>query len=318
MAPEPAPARGRPPTRPVAVGLALLVTVLWSSSWVLIKLGLEALPALTFAGLRYALASACLAPFALAALRRMPHAARGRRAWAELIALGVLFYAVTQGAIFVGLESLPTMTVSLLLNGTALVVAALSAVTLGERPAVMQWAGVLLFVAGAAVYLLPVTVGRGQGLALAIVAAGVLANAASALLGRAVNRRGGLPPLVVTAISMAVGGALLLLAGGLTQGLPRLGGREVAIVAWLAVVNTALAFTLWNLSLQTLTAVESSVLNGTMLIQIAVLAWIVLGERLGGRQIAGLALAAAGALLVQLKQPRTAGLVAGAPAEVRR
>lgn len=304
MAPEVG--QARPPTRAAAVALALFVTVLWSSSWVLIKLGLEALPALTFAGLRYTLASACLAPFALGALRRLPPGGLGRRAWVELVALGVLFYALTQGAIFFGLESLPTMTVSLLLNGTALTVAALSAVTLGERPGLLQWGGVLLFLAGAAAYLTPVSVGPGQGLALAVVIVGVLANAASALLGRAVNRRAALPPLVVTAFSMAVGGALLLLAGGLGQGLPRLGVREVVIVAWLAVVNTALAFTLWNRSLQTLTAVESSVLNGTMLIQIAVLAWVVLGERLDGRQIAGLAVAAAGALLVQLRSPPVA------------
>ena len=39
-------------------------------------------------------------------------------------------------------------------------------------------------------------------------------------------------------------------------------------------VNTAFAFTLWNLSLQRLTAVESAGVNNTMLIQIAVLAWL--------------------------------------------
>jgi drug/metabolite transporter (DMT)-like permease len=40
-----------------------------------------------------------------------------------------------------------------------------------------------------------------------------------------------------------------------------------------------------------------------MLIQIAVPARVVLDERLDARQIAGLALAAAGALLVQLRAP---------------
>ena len=35
---------------------ALFVTFLWSTSWVLIKLGLRDIPALTFAGLRYGLA----------------------------------------------------------------------------------------------------------------------------------------------------------------------------------------------------------------------------------------------------------------------
>jgi hypothetical protein len=38
----------------VAILQAVFVTILWASSWVLIKFGLRAhLPALTFAGLRY-------------------------------------------------------------------------------------------------------------------------------------------------------------------------------------------------------------------------------------------------------------------------
>ena len=45
MQPDPAAQR-------TAVLHALLVTFLWSTSWVLIKLGLQNIPALTFAGLR--------------------------------------------------------------------------------------------------------------------------------------------------------------------------------------------------------------------------------------------------------------------------
>ena len=45
-----------------AVLQALLVTFLWSTSWVLIKVGLDEIPALTFAGLRYTLAFLFLLP----------------------------------------------------------------------------------------------------------------------------------------------------------------------------------------------------------------------------------------------------------------
>jgi len=41
---------------------ALLVTFLWSTSWVLIKYGLDEIPALTFAGLRYTAAFLILLP----------------------------------------------------------------------------------------------------------------------------------------------------------------------------------------------------------------------------------------------------------------
>ncbi|MBK9098817.1 MAG: EamA family transporter [bacterium] len=70
---------------------------------------------------------------------------------------------------------------------------------------------------------------------------------------------------------------------------------------WLAIINTALAFTIWNFTLRTLSAMESSIINGTMLIQIAVLAWIFLGEAISLQEGIGMLIAAAGALLVQLK-----------------
>ncbi len=72
------------------------------------------------------------------------------------------------------------------------------------------------------------------------------------------------------------------------------------IIAWLAIVNTAFAFTLWNKSLQTLTAVESSIINSTMLPQIAILAWLFLGENLNLRQILGLGLVTLGIVIVQV------------------
>ena len=43
-----------------AAGQALFVTVLWASSWVIIKFGLEEIPPLLFSGLRYEIAALAL------------------------------------------------------------------------------------------------------------------------------------------------------------------------------------------------------------------------------------------------------------------
>src|SRR5512136_926454 len=103
-----------------AVALAFFVTFLWSTSWVLIKLGLKDIPALTFAGLRYTLAFLCLLPFAIRAghittLRRLSFGV-----WLRLIVLGLLLYSVTQGAQFLSLSYLPAVTTSLLLSFTTI------------------------------------------------------------------------------------------------------------------------------------------------------------------------------------------------------
>ena len=45
-----------------AILQALFVTLLWSSSWVVIKFSIEEIPPLTFAGLRYFIAFLILLP----------------------------------------------------------------------------------------------------------------------------------------------------------------------------------------------------------------------------------------------------------------
>jgi drug/metabolite transporter (DMT)-like permease len=285
---------------PVAIFQALFVTLLWSSSWAFIKVGLEDIPPLTFAGLRYALAFLSLLPLLSQPRRRAALRTLTRRDWGRLAALGLLLYAITQGAQFVGLAYLPAQTMSLFLSFSVVMVALLGATFLDERLRPLQAGGVALYLAGALIFLHPVALPAGQlpGVAAALVA--VLANAGSAVLGRSVNRAGTLDPVTVTLLSMGVGATALLVAGLLAQGLPALSLRSWGIIAWLAVVNTALAFTLWNVTLRTLSATASSLINNTMLIQIALLAWLFLGESLGAKEVSGLGLAALGVLAVQL------------------
>jgi len=285
-----------------AVLQALLVTFLWSTSWVLIKFALPEIPPLTFAGLRYTLAFVILLP------GLWPHRAvlptLSGTDWGRLAALGVTFYTLTQGGQFLTLNHLEAITFSLLLNFSAVLVALVGIITLLEIPTPWQWAGMMLFLGGVMVYFQPLFVPAGQTLGLAFAGITVCANAAAAVLGRSVNRGSTIPPLVVTVISMGLGAVLLLGIGLAVQGLPPLSWRSWAIIAWLAVVNTALAFTLWNITLRTLTAVESSLINNTMLVQIAVLAWLFLAEPLTWPKMLGLGLATGGILMVQLAGTR--------------
>lgn len=289
-------------THTKAVLQALFVTFLWSTSWVLIKIGLaDDIPALTFAGLRYTLAFLCLLPLAwrgghLAELRGV-----SRPGWGLLIILGIIYYTITQGTQFIALETVPSVTVSLLLNFSAIVVAFLGIVFLREKLSLMQWVGVVVALVGALVYFFPVVIPAGQTAGLIAAIVSMLATSTAAVLGRYVNRDGSLHPLAVTTATMGIGAILLLIIGLLVQPWPTLSGQNWLIIIWLAIVNTAFAFTLWNHTLRTLTATESSVINNTMLIQIAVLAWVFLGEAISGRGILGLAIVVVGTLIVQLR-----------------
>ena len=284
-----------------AILLALLVTFLWSTSFVIIKIGLAEIPPLTFAGLRYTIAFICLLPFAFTKKNSLVIKNLQKKDWYKLVLLGFLFYAFTQGTQFVGLSLLPAVTVSLWLNFTPLIVAVMAIFLINEFPTMLQWLGVVLFIVGIFTYFFPIDLSQNQFTGLIVMTIGVLANSGSAVLGRNINREAKINPVVVTIISMGIGSVILLISGIGIQGLPAISTQNIFYLLWLAIINTALAFTIWNFTLRTLSAMESSIINGTMLIQIAVLAWIFLDEEITLQEGTGMLIAATGAVLVQLR-----------------
>jgi len=294
--------------RLAAAAQALFVTFLWATSWILIRIGLTDLDLrpLSFAGLRYALAAALLAPVGWRALRRARGAGHGqldRALLGRLALLGLVFYAVAQGAQFAALSVLPAAAVGLVLSSIPLWVAAGAWLRGAEAASRGQLLGIGLLLVGAALYFGPFELGPLGWLGLLAAAVCALASTIGQHLSRDLNRDqsarlGG--PAGLTAVSMAMGAALLLAVGVALEGWPALDLRGWAIVGWLAAVNTAFAFTLYNHTLRVLTAVESSVIVNTLLIMVAVMAWLFLGESLDARQVTGLLLASSGAMVVQV------------------
>ncbi|MCJ7779930.1 MAG: DMT family transporter [Acidimicrobiia bacterium] len=305
----------RTPSHLGAIGIALFVTVLWSSSWVLIRWGLdgEGLRPISFAALRYGLAALLVIawmlvrePGAGSTIRHM-----GRPMILRIVALGVLMYALTQGAQFVAIANQPAATTSLVLSWSPLLVAGLAAVSLSEIPARRQIAGAVLVVVGAWAYFAGNLGFTRVGMAAAFVGLG--AGVAASVLGRAINRTRHLSPVIVTALSMTIGSAILVVVGFAAEGVPDVSAKAWLIIVWLAVVNGAFAFTLWNRSLQRLSAVESAGINNTMLIQIAALAWLFLDETPGIAEVAGIALVSIGVFLIQLSGAKIGRGTTGLP-----
>jgi len=287
-----------------AILQAVFVTFLWSTSWVLIKFGLRnQLPALTFAGLRYFTAFLCLIPFVVfnrAERDRIKNL--NRSDWLWLCVLGLFVIMLTQGAQFLSLAYLPAAMVNLVVNLTSAFVGVAGIWLIKESPSRLQWLGVGVTIIGVGVFFLPVSIAGTMGFGLLVAVIGMLSNAISSLLGRKVNLQDHLSPLVVTFISMGIGSVLLLLIGIATQGLGNPSLSDWAIIGWLAVVNTAFAFTVWNHTLRTLSAIESSVINSLMMPQIAVLAYFFLGETLSLKEVIGLLLVGIGVVIVQRRK----------------
>jgi drug/metabolite transporter (DMT)-like permease len=292
------------PPRLIAVLQALLVISLWSSSWVLIKFGLRDIGPLTFAGLRYFLAFLVLVPFALTRANRQALRGLGRRHWLLLTALGLLIYMVSPGAQYVALTYLPAVTTMLLFTFSTVTVALLSGVLPREAPTRLQWCGIACALAGGYLYFHPVRIPVGELVGIAVALVSMLSYSVAAILGRGIARSRVVSPLLMTVVSMGAGSIVLLVSGLAAEGMPSIGLTNWLMILWLSIANTSFTFVLWNRTLRTLTAVESSIIANAMMVEIAVLAWLFLGERLTLASGVGLGLVILGTVVVQLKGRR--------------
>jgi len=265
---------------------------------------MEDIPALTLNGLRYTLAFFLMLPFLFLPKVRIHFHQMSRKDWNDLVILGIVFIGLTQGALALSLVYLPAVTASLIMNCTPVFVAFLGIGFLNERPTGLQWGGLSINMAGVFLYFFPLQSKDNNWLGLLIALGCLILNIIGSLLSRRINRGARMNAYIVSTVSIGVGGLMMLVAGININGVPVFNLDGLMILGWLAVVNTAVAFPMWNYSLQTLTAMESNIISNTMLIYVAILAFMFLGEQLTIQQGIGLILTGVGAVLVQIQSMR--------------
>ena len=275
---------------------ALLATVIWSSSFVIVKFGLETLGPLTIAGLRYSLGALALLPLFL--INRPERKPISGNLWLRLIIIGISSYTIGNGALFWGLKYIPATTGSFLMGMIPLLVMIGGVTFLKEIPTRCQGLGVFVSLAGSVVFfsggLQP-----GEPLGIAIVALGLIGFMTFSLLGRGIARERSLDTLVLTTTPLIIGGLTTICLALIVEGIPQFTTRSLWVVIWLALVNTSFGYLLYNHALRELTALEMNMLMNLTPLFTALISWIMLGERLGLWQGIGLVIMIVGVFLVQ-------------------
>lgn len=282
--------------RLLAVGEGLLVCAIWASSFVIVKMALAHIGPLALAGMRYFAAFLLLLPLMARRGELTRDPAPGH--WWHLAAIGVCAYAIGNGTLYWGLQYLPATTGSFLLTLIPVGVLLLGILRLKEVPTRWQVVGLVVALGGGALFFSP-GLRAGELRAVVVVGAGLLAFAVFGVLGREVARTGRVATLSLTAIPLGIGGGLALIVALVVEGLPSVSLAGWTIVLWLAAINTAVAYLLYNHSLRTLTALEMNVILNLSPLGTALLAALFLREQVTTAQWVGIVVLILGVCVVQ-------------------
>ncbi len=281
---------------------ACLVTLLWSSSYVFVKIGLTHISPLTLVSLRYVIASAVL--ILLVLLGGKAQHLKDRKTILKLFFLGFLGYTIAQGLQCVGLYYLSATSVTFILNFTPIIVLILGVMFLREYPTLIQIVGMIFVMVGAYLFFNDPLANISLTGVLITMFSG-LGWAAYLVFSRRLFIKDKTEPLELTAFSMSFGTLLMTIGAYSFEGFPFVSRSGWGIIIWLGITNTALAFFMWNHALRRLEAFEISILQNTMLIQIALLSWFFLGEQITGIKVISMVIVFAGVLVVQVRKKQS-------------
>jgi drug/metabolite transporter (DMT)-like permease len=266
----------------------LVLCAIWGSTWLFIKLGLEDLPPITFAGIRFVIACAILFLFIRARGIQLPAAGRD---WWLLASTGVLSFSLNYGLVFWGEQYISSGLAALLqstLPAFGLVFAHFHLP--GERMTWTKIFGVVLGVIGVGVvfsHQLAIAGGKALAGSIALVLSAMFA-AYSNVLVKGHGRK--LEPAILAGGQMLFGLIPLLLIGIPLEGNPfnyRWTPIAVLSLLYLAVVGSVIAFVLYYWLVHKMDVTKTMLISLVTPVVAVLLGMVVLGEDLSWRTVAG-------------------------------
>ena len=244
---------------PVVAAFAALC-VIWSSTWLAIKVGLRDLPPISFVAIRFVIAVVVLVAVSLGRVRLLP---KRRSEWALLAFTGVLMFAMNYGLLFWG-EQHVSSGLAAVLQATIPIFGMLFAhLLIPSEP--LRWqrvAGALLAIGGVALIcgrLLDRNGVMAFWAGLGIVIGGAGAAFSNVLLKQ---RALELAPAMIAAWQMIFGTIPMLALGAVVEGNPlrfHWSGMALFCLFYLAVIGSALTFLLlyWLLPRMSVTNLQT-------------------------------------------------------------
>jgi drug/metabolite transporter (DMT)-like permease len=279
----------------------VLLIVAWGSTFAAIKVGLESCPPVLFSGIRSVIGG--LAVAALALSRGRTPGLRGHLGGYALITLlNVIGFFFLQT---LAIQHLPSGLAAVLIYLQPVLTGVLAAPLLGERLTALKLVGLGVGFGGIVVVSIGAVSGHVSGLGVGLaVAAALLWSLGTIAFKREAHR---IDPWWAVSISFVVGGVVLTVLGGATEGVAIDWSADFGwALGYSALVGTALAWALWfGLVGAGEASTAAAYIFFVPLVSLLVGA-VLLGERLDASLLLGAALVVLGVFLVNRGSPEPA------------
>jgi len=300
--------------RAVASPYALLVlaALFWGGNWVAGRALRDDVPPVALAFWRWVVAAIAFLPFTLGGVFRARHVIR--REWLRLVVFALLGVTAFNAMVYIGLSHTPAINGALINSAAPIFVFVTVWLAFGERASWLQMLGVGISLAGVATIvtrgdlaaLVRLEIGRGD---LLIIAAVYLWGIYSIMLRRWPSS---LSPTVFLAVIMIIG-MVFLVPLYLWE---HAAGRTVAVnaesiggIVYLGLFASLGAYICWNRGVQAVGASRGSLFQHLIPVFTAIFAVLLIGERVQGFHLVGIALILFGIYLATRRGP--AGAAAG-------
>ena len=276
----------------------IAVYVIWGSTYLVMRVGLETIPPFLMSGSRFVTAGALL--FGFLRLRGAP--SPSAKEWGACAKVGVLLLVAGNGFIALAEQRVSSSVAAMVVATMPLWMALLSSFT-GHRPSRLEWAGLLLGFVGVALLQ-----ASGQLDASPWMVVGLLLAPFCWALGSVWSKKLPLPKgAMATAAEMLAGGAVMLVIG-LARG-ERLSeapsARSITAVALLVVFGSIVAFSAYGFLLRsTRPAIATSYAYVNPVVALA-LGILLGGEHAGPMTWAAEAIILAGVVILSIQRART-------------
>ena len=283
-------------------GLFLLLSLLWGTSFMTIKLGLSFLPPVLFAAMRYDVAGVLLLGYV--ATTPGEWRPQSQADWLTVFIGATLIIALYNALLFIGQQGVTSGVAAILIGMNPILATGFSRLLLPtERLGGIETLGLLLGFLGVGLVARPESTGWlvADLLAPGLVLLAAVCVALGSVLVQRVDSDLGTEGMV--AWSTAIG-ALLLHA--MSVGLPSesiadvtVTPAAVAAVIYLAVFASAVGYVVYFDLLDRLGAIEINLVSYTVPVFAALSGWLVLDESLDTAAVAGFAVIVAGFVLLK-------------------